>query len=164
VRRSRRRRRTVSAYRDGETVVVLIPDRLTRAEESEWVETMLERLDRRESRRRPTDDTLTTLATRLSSQYLDGRAEPSSVRWVDNQHFRWGSCTIDDRSIRLSKRLQGMPHWVIEYVLLHELAHLLVPGHGPDFWAVLQRFPRTEQARGYLEGYSDAAGSPPPDP
>jgi predicted metal-dependent hydrolase len=164
VRRSRRRRRTVSAYRDGETVVVLIPDRLTRAEESEWVETMLERLARRETRRRPSDDTLATQASRLSAQYLDGRAEPSSVRWVDNQQARWGSCTIDDRSIRLSDRLQGMPPWVIEYVLLHELAHLLVPGHGPDFWALLQRYPRTEQARGYLEGYSDATGSPATEP
>ena len=44
VRRSRRRRRTVSAYRDGERVVVLIPDRFSRAEETEWVERMLARL------------------------------------------------------------------------------------------------------------------------
>ena len=72
----------------------------------------------------------------LSRRYLDDRAEPSSVRWVDNQQQRWGSCTIDDGSIRLSHRLQGMPAWVIDYVLLHELAHLLVPGHGPEFWAL----------------------------
>jgi len=150
----------VSAYQDGETVVVLIPARFTRAEESQWVETMLERLDRRESRRRPSDDTLAAQAAQLSSRYLDGRAEPSSVRWVGNQQSRWGSCTVDDQSIRLSDRLRGMPPWVIEYVLLHELTHLLVPGHGPDFWALLERYPRTERARGYLEGYTHAAGLP----
>jgi predicted metal-dependent hydrolase len=148
----------VSAYRDGDTVVVLIPARFTRAQESEWVETMLDRLERREQRRRPSDSALMRKARQLSSRYLGGQAEPDSVRWVDNQHARWGSCTVDDGSIRLSTRLQGMPEWVIDYVLLHELAHLLVPGHDADFWALLARYPRTERARGYLEGVSDAAG------
>jgi predicted metal-dependent hydrolase len=160
VRRSRQRRRTVSAYRDGDSVVVLIPARFTRAQESEWVETMLERLEKRENRRRPNDQALTIRAGELARRYLDGQVEPSSVRWVDNQQQRWGSCTIDDGSIRLSDRLQGMPAWVIDYVLLHELAHLLVPGHGPDFWALLEPYPRTERARGYLEGVSEAAGLP----
>jgi hypothetical protein len=53
-----------------------------------------------------------------------------------------------------------MPEYVIDYVLLHELAHLLVPDHGPRFWALLQTFPRTERARGYLEGVVAAARLP----
>jgi predicted metal-dependent hydrolase len=65
---------------------------------------------------------------------------------------------VSDGTIRLSERLQGMPSWVIDYVLVHELAHLLVPGHGPDFWQWVKRYPRTERARGYLEGVSAAAG------
>jgi len=150
----------VSAYRDGDTVVVLIPARFTKREEAEWVETMLGRLDRRESRRRPSDDLLVARAQELSRRFLDGKAVPDSVRWVENQQARWGSCTIDDGSIRLSHRLQGMPEWVIDYVLLHELTHLLEPGHGPDFWALVDRYPRTERARGYLEGVSEAAGLP----
>lgn len=158
VRRSRKRRRTVSAYRDGDTVVVLVPARFTRAEEQEWVDEMVQRLQRREQRRRPGDATLEARARQLSNRWLDGRADASSVRWVDNQQSRWGSCTIEDRTIRLSRRLQGMPPWVLDYVLLHELAHLLVPGHDADFWALVDRYPRTERARGYLEGVSDAAG------
>jgi len=160
VRRSARRRRTVSAYRDGSRVVVLVPARMSRAEEREWVAVMLQRLDRQESRRRPSDEALLQRATDLSRRHLEGRATPASVRWVDNQHTRWGSCTVSDRTIRLSKRLQGMPSWVIDYVLVHELAHLLVPGHGPDFWQWVDRYPRTERARGYLEGVSAAAGLP----
>jgi len=160
VRRSRNRRRTVSAYRDGDTVVVLIPARFTKREEAEWVETMLDRLDRRERRRRPSDDLLIRRAQELSRRYLDDKAVPESVRWVENQQARWGSCTIDDGSIRLSHRLQGMPEWVIDYVLLHELAHLIEPGHGPEFWALVDRYPRTERARGFLEGVSEAAGLP----
>ena len=158
VRRSARRRRTVSAYRDGERTVVLIPARMSRAEEREWVGVMLERLARQDARLRPSDAQLLARARELSRQWLGGLARPKSVRWVTNQGGRWGSCTPVDASIRLSTRLQGMPSWVVDYVLVHELAHLLVPGHGPAFWAEVERFPRTERARGYLEGVSATAG------
>lgn len=158
VRRSRRRRRTVAAYRDGDRVIVLLPARMTRAEEAQWVSTMLERLDKQERRRKPTDGSLQRRARELSRRHLDGLAEPASVRWVDNQNRRWGSCTPADRSIRLSERLQGMPSWVIDYVLVHELAHLIEPGHDKRFWALVDRYPRTERARGYLEGVAAAAG------
>jgi len=157
VRRSTRRRRTVSAYRDGERTVVLIPARMSRAEERRWVSVMLERLARQDARLRPSDDELMARAQDLSRRHLDGRARPASVRWVTNQGSRWGSCTPADRTIRLSTRLQGMPSWVVDYVLVHELAHLLEAGHGPGFWALVDRYPRTERARGYLEGVSATA-------
>jgi predicted metal-dependent hydrolase len=70
---------------------------------------------------------------------------------------RWGSCTPSERTIRLSRRLSGMPEYVVDYVLLHELAHLLVPGHGRPFWAELAGYPHLERARGYLEGVAAAA-------
>jgi predicted metal-dependent hydrolase len=160
VRRSQRRRRTVSAYRDGERVVVLIPAQFSRAEEREWVDRMLERLDAREQRSRRTDRALQARAARLAVRYLaeyGAAAHPGSVRWVTNQNGRWGSCTPVDRTIRISHRVQEMPEWVIDYVLLHELAHLVVPSHSADFWDLVARYPRTERARGYLEGVSAAA-------
>ncbi|WP_433529781.1 M48 metallopeptidase family protein [Micromonospora sp. CA-263727] len=155
VRRSQRRRRTVSAYRDGERVVVLIPDQFSRAEESEWVDRMLARLAAREGRLVRSDEELLARSGRLIKLYLaeyGDQALPASVRWVDNQNGRWGSCTPADRSIRLSHRIQDMPDWVIDYVLLHELAHLIVPSHNAAFWALVGRYPKTERARGYLEG------------
>jgi predicted metal-dependent hydrolase len=161
VRRSQRRRRTVSAYRDGERVVVLIPDRFSRAEETEWVERMLARLAAREERIQRTDDELLARARRLTGRYLADHAErvvPASVRWVTNQNGRWGSCTPDDGTIRISHRLQEMPDWVIDYVLLHELAHLVVPSHSARFWELVNRFGKAERARGYLEGISAATG------
>lgn len=160
IRRSARRRRTVSAYRDGDRVVILMPARLSRAEEREWVETMLARLAAQERRRRPTSGRLQARARQLSERYLDGRAVPATVRWVDNQASRWGSCTPADRSIRLSTRLQGMPGWVVDYVLVHELVHLIEPGHTPRFWSLVGRYSRTERARGYLEGVATAAQLP----
>jgi predicted metal-dependent hydrolase len=157
VRRSPRRRRTVSAYREGDRIVVLIPARMSRAQEAEWVETMVARVEKAEARRRPGDDDLMRRATALSRAWLDGRAEPLSVRWVDNQRSRWGSCTPADRTIRLSRRLQDMPAWVIDYVLVHELVHLLEAGHNPRFWALVAGYPRAEQAKAWLDGYSAGA-------
>ena len=161
VRRSQRRRRTVSAYRDGERVVVLIPDRFSRAEETEWVARMLARLAAREERIRRTDNELLTRARRLINRYLADHADdcvPASVRWVTNQNGRWGSCTPDDGTIRISHRIQEMPDWVVDYVLLHELAHLVVPSHNARFWDLVGRYPKAERARGYLEGISAATG------
>ncbi|EFL34718.1 metal-dependent hydrolase [Streptomyces viridochromogenes DSM 40736] len=152
VRRSSRRRRTVSAYREGDRTVVLIPARMSEAEEQRWVNVMLDKLAAQESKRSLGDTELAARARQLSDQYFAGRARPASVRWVTNQNTRWGSCTPSEGSIRLSHRLQGMPEYVVDYVLLHELAHLLVPGHGPRFWELLKAYPRTERARGYLEG------------
>ena len=157
VRRSRKRRRTVAAYREDDKVVVLVPARFSRAEEKEWVATMVARLERSEKRRRPSDAGLRRRAAELSGRYLDGLAEPLQVRWVANQNSRWGSCTPSDRSIRLSTRLQGMPAWVIDYVLVHELAHLLESGHTPTFWGWVDRYPKAERAKGFLEGVAAAS-------
>jgi predicted metal-dependent hydrolase len=159
VRRSTRRRRSVSAYRDGARIVVLIPARFSRAEEQHWVATMVARLSSPARAGRPTvtDAGLARRAAELSRRYLDGAAVPASVRWVATMRTRWASCTPQTRTIRMSRRLQELPTWVQDYVLVHELAHLLVPGHGPGFWALVQRYPRSERARGYLDGVSAAA-------
>jgi predicted metal-dependent hydrolase len=159
VRRSERRRRTVSAYRDGERVVVLIPNQFSRAEESEWVDKMLARLAARDQRSQRSDDELVARARYLAARYLPefgSIAIPSSIRWVSNQNGRWGSCTPSDRSIRISDKVKDVPGWVADYVVLHELAHLVVPGHNARFWELVGRYARTERARGYLEGVAAA--------
>jgi predicted metal-dependent hydrolase len=154
VRRSRRRTRTVSAYRQDGKVIVLIPARFTRAEEAEWVETMVARLEGQRRRGR-TDADLERRAMRLARAH--GLPEPATVRWVTNQNSRWGSCTPADGSVRLSHRLQSMPAWVVDYVLVHELAHLVEPSHDARFWSLVDDYPRAERAKGYLEGVAAAA-------
>jgi predicted metal-dependent hydrolase len=156
VRRSRRRVRTVNAYRDGERTVVSIPARFSAAEEAEWVARMLARLAAKERRRRPSDDELMARAQDLSERYLGGRARPDSVSWVGNQGRRWGSCSIDQRTIRISSRVRGLPSWVIDYVILHELVHLLHPNHTAAFWETLAVYPRADRARGFLDGVAFA--------
>ncbi|MFS0717203.1 M48 family metallopeptidase [Arthrobacter sp. 1P04PC] len=164
VRRSARRRRTVAAFWENGTAVVAIPAHFSGAQEREWVERMLAKLRAQGSRgqkgngrRRPgSDAALASRAAELSSTYLGGRAEPVSVRWVTNQNSRWGSATPSEGTIRLSHKLQQMPQWVIDYVLLHELAHLLVAAHNAAFWRLLSAYPETERAKAFLEGVSFA--------
>lgn len=162
VRRSARRRRTISAYREGEKIVILMPARTSKSDELRLVDEMVERVTQRETRARRRgprsgDRALTQRAEELSRLYLDGRARPISVRWVANMGQRWGSCTTSEGTIRLSHRLQLLPGWVIDYVVVHELAHLLVPGHDENFWAWVNRYPKTERARGFLEGLATAS-------
>lgn len=158
IRRSTRRRRTVSAYRDGDRSIVLVPAGLPVAEEERLVARLLARLDAREVRRSaPGDDELLRRARDLSRRYLGGRPRPATVRWSTVQQHRWGSCTPSDRSIRISTRLHGMPPWVLDYVLIHELAHLLEANHSARFWAEVGRYPMAERARGFLEGHVHAA-------
>jgi predicted metal-dependent hydrolase len=157
--RSSRRRRTIAAHREGEKIIVAVPARISRAEEARWVALMVQRVLAGERKLRPSDEELLERAHQLSQRYLGGRAVPDSVRWVDNMVSRWGSCTPLDGTIRLSRRLSGMPEYVVDYVLLHELTHLLVPGHGPKFWAELAGYPKLERAKGFLEGVSAAAAT-----
>jgi predicted metal-dependent hydrolase len=138
--------------------VVLVPAGLPRAQEQSLVDEMVARLARREARTQTGDVELTRRAAVLSERFLEGRARPSSVRWVTNQNTRWGSCTPAEGTIRLSHKLRQMPTWVVDYVLVHELAHLLVAGHGPRFWQLVEAYPRTERARGFLEGVALTAG------
>jgi predicted metal-dependent hydrolase len=159
VRRSARRRRTVTAYRESGRTVVLIPAAFTPAEERRWVAQMVAKLQTREERRRRSlggDEELMSRARALSAEHLGGVPQPASVRWVDNQQRRWGSCTPADGSIRLSSRLRSMPEYVVDYVLVHELAHLVEARHDARFWALVAGYPRAERARGFLEGVESA--------
>lgn len=163
VRRSSRRRRTVTAYREGQKVVVLVPASMSRADERRHVDALVARLLAREARRQaPTgDEALVVRARELVQRYLAPRLgsspTPTRVTWVDNQRRRWGSCTPAEGTIRLSDRLRPMPVWVRDYVLLHELVHLVEANHTPRFHALVDAYPDADRARGYLEGYADAA-------
>lgn len=166
VRRSARRKRTVTAYRDQDTIVVLIPQRMSKRDERLFVEDMVAKVLAREARTRPPrgDAELRQRALDLSRRHLapqlDHTPTPTDVVWVTNQNQRWGSCTPSTRVIRLSHRLQAMPSWVSDYVLLHELAHLVESAHSARFWQLVDVYPESERAKGFLEGYLAGQGAP----
>ena len=143
--RSPRRRKTVEASVVDGRIRLLIPARMSAKEERHWIEVMRRRLQKQ--LRPPTVD-LPARAAELAGRY--DLPTPTSIRWVDNQEQRWGSCTPADGSIRISSRLDGFPRWVVDAVIVHELAHLAVPNHSPAFHALADRYPRMERAAGYL--------------
>jgi predicted metal-dependent hydrolase len=153
--RSARRRRTAAAREVDGAIEVRVPAGLPAADETRLVDNLVQRITRR---RAGADVDLVARAARLAHRYA--LPKPARVDWVDNQSARWGSCTPAHGTIRISRRLSAYPGWVLDYVLVHELAHLAVHGHGPDFWRLVERYPRTERARGFLiaKGLEDDGG------
>ena len=158
VRRSRRRKKTISAELVGRSLVVSIPHQLSRAEEHEWVSRMASRIaSRRRRDRLNSEGGLARRAAELADAYLGG-VRPISISWVPTQKTRWGSCSVSDGDIRLSQAVADYPPWVRDYVIVHELAHLVVPDHSERFWTLVNRYPLTERARGFLIAKGDEEG------
>ena len=143
--RSKRRRKTVSAQLDGDVVRVSMPAWMSKADEERYVLELVARLERRAQRDR-TD--IQARADALARRYDLPRA--SSVTWVPNRRSQWATCDTASREIHVIERVADFPAWVLDYVLVHELAHLVEPNHSARFWALVNRFPRAERARGFL--------------
>lgn len=148
--RSAQRRKTVSARLENGVLVIRAPEAIRDEELAPIIEGLKKRMHRRTRTITATDEALEKRARELNKKYFDDRLKWQSVRYVGNQNSRFGSCTPEDGTIRLSDRLASMPVWVRDYVLVHELAHLIEPNHGPQFWRLVNRYPLTERARGYL--------------
>lgn len=163
IRPSSRRRKTATAFYETGRIVVLVPARLSASQQQELADRLVGKLLRRAPRSAASDDALGVRAASLGDRYLDG-VRPRSVRWSPNQHRRWGSCTPSTGEIRISSRLQIVPEWVLDSVLVHELAHLLEASHSPRFRELAARYPRLGEADAYLLGYSlgMSAGPVPP--
>jgi len=156
--RSRRRRRTVQATIVDGTVRVQAPAAMTDAEVDAYVAELVERLERRY---RADGVDLDERAARLARRFRLPR--PDSVVWAE-QRSQWGSCTPETGAIRISTRLAAWPPWVLDYVLVHELAHLVEANHSSAFHELVDRYPLAERARGFLMAMSFGAdgGAPAP--
>jgi predicted metal-dependent hydrolase len=151
--RSSRRRKTVQARLVDGTLRLAIPAAMSRAEEHHWVAVMHERIERKRS---TTAVDLERRAATLARRH--DLPEPVEIVWSERQRSLWGSCSVASGRIRISARLAEYPRWVLDYVIVHELAHLVEATHGPVFWALVDRYPLAERARGYLIAKGEAAG------
>ena len=155
--RSNKRKKTISATYQNGVLVLRVPRGMTRREELEWVHKMHERLESRSNRRLRENPALKARAEELNRRYFNGELV-YDIAWTQHQKSRWGSCSPLTREVRISHELAHMPTFVLDYVIVHELAHLLVPDHSADFWKLVERYPKTERARGFLHGYAAARG------
>ncbi len=153
VNRSARRHKSVTArlVDGGEVIEVLAPAAMSDAELAPVIEKLRGRILRRRDAADTADDLgLARRANELNREYFAGKLRWSEIRYVTNQQHRYGSCTPSTGRIRVSHRLATMPAWVRDYVIVHELAHLVEANHGPRFWKLVARYPKSERARGYL--------------
>jgi predicted metal-dependent hydrolase len=151
--RSRRRKKTIQTkYGDGHLWIYL-PAGMSPGAEQKWIDRMMERHERWKQKHttKKSDDWLMQRARELNKKYFDSYLE-FSITFVTNQNYRFGSCTSMDRTIRISHRVRTMPLWVQDYIILHELTHLIYPDHSKKFWDKVNQYKYAERAKGYLIG------------
>jgi len=146
---SRKRRRTVSARLRSGVLELLVPATMPHSEREHWAEVMSRRLERRAERSRPSDERLQQRASKLNTRHFAGALRWTSIGFAEMERL-WGSCTFTDGAIRIARRAASLPDWVLDYLLVHELAHLVHSDHGPEFHELENRYPLTERAKGYL--------------
>jgi hypothetical protein len=154
--RSTRRKKNVSAYRQGGRIVVSIPARMSKTDERAMVPEMVAKIRAQEAAATMSEEGLSIRIDELLGELApEIIVRPSSVNWRGMRE-RWGSCTGIDGSIRVSDRLKGAPQYALDYVLFHEGIHLQFFDHGSEFKELLARFPEEELAEAYLSGYEAA--------
>ena len=154
--RSKRRKRNLSAYRQGGRIVISIPASMSKADERAMVPEMIAKIRSQEAAKTPTESVFAERIDQLLSEWApEITARPASVA-SRAMRERWGSCTSVDRTIRISDRLQLAPDYALDYVLFHEAIHLAHSDHGEEFSQILARFPDGELASAYLDGYEAA--------
>lgn len=139
---------------------LLVPDWMPRAERERWAEEMRRRLANRMDRARPSDERLATRARSLNERHFGGRLRWTSIGFADMSHL-WGSCTFTTGAIRIANRASSLPDWVVDYLVVHEMAHLEHSDHGAAFHELENRYPLTERARGYLMAIDQGAAKAP---
>jgi hypothetical protein len=148
--RSKRRRKTVQARERGGVLEILAPDHMSDKKLQPIIRDFTARFDRRKALSRLDHQALEKRANLLNREYFQNLLQWESIRWVTNQNRRHGSCNTNRGAIRISHRIAEMPRFVQDYVIVHELAHLMEPNHGQRFWDLVYQYPKTERARGYL--------------
>jgi predicted metal-dependent hydrolase len=141
---STRRRSSVHASVVDGVIKVRAPAGIDPDELDRHVTELVARLERKH---RAAGVDLEARAAQLARRYR--LPQPSAVTWAE-QRSRWGSCSPWKGHIRISTRLAAWPPWVLDYVLVHELAHLVHPDHSPAFHALVARYPLAERAEGFL--------------
>jgi len=159
--RSSKRKKTISARIAGETLLVYLPLGMRREDEDRWVLRMKEKIEAKKLKKQlDFDNYLQKRFAEFNKKYFDGKVSAKSIKFVTNQNKVSGSCTPAKGCIRISHRLASMPKWVLDYVIMHEMAHLLHPNHSKVFWSKVNEYKYAERARGFLmcKGMKEDAG------
>lgn len=160
------KRNSSGVIKDGE-IVLYISSRLSRAEQRRHIDILSGRLQPRLDQVRAAvepppglspspvndDEALTAWAEEINRRFYGFTMGQVRFR---KQESRWGSCSGRTRNIQISHRLRGGPHELLEYVLIHEIAHLGELNHSSRFWALVARAcPDWKERRALLRHYEE---------
>ena len=149
--------KNVNARLRGSTLSVSAPLKMPQATLDGIVIDLAQKLVRRvHAQRVNQEEDALALARRGAARFTPWVPQPldvQAVRLVASQQACWGSYSLATRTIRLNAVLRRMPRWVMEAVVVHELAHIVHPNHSPAFWELARRvYPETDRARAFLAG------------
>lgn len=151
VKRSAARKKTIQARLKDGVMEILAPVNVSEKRLNEAIENFKRRFEKREKEKTLNrESNLTQRAQRLNQEYFGGKLDFKYIKYSVNQSRGFGICYPRSRTIHINARLKEMPQWVEDYVIVHELAHLIYPNHSKDFWKLVRQYPKTERASGYL--------------
>ena len=154
--RSPKRKKTVSARLNNGVLAVYAPSGIPDKELQPIIARFKERLLRKNLKKElDRKQDLKEIAEKLNKIYFGGRLQITAIEYSTNQNSRFGCCNLKTGRILISHRLAAMPAWVRDYVIVHELAHLIVPNHSQSFHDLTVKYKLEERAIGYLmaKGY-----------
>jgi hypothetical protein len=149
--RSRKRRRTISARLVKDILIIRAPENIPESRLQKAITELKARIERKQLKEELNSrENLGQRAKEINLQYFENKLRINSIEYVTDQNSKFGCCNYRAGRIRISHRISVMPQWVRDYVIIHELAHLVVPDHSQAFWDVVNRYKLAERARGYL--------------
>ena len=153
--RSQRRKKSSSARIVTGVIEVRIPAWMNSKQEAEAVAALTVRIEKKHA---ISEASIDLMARARSLAHVYKLPIPNEIKWVTNQNTMWGSCSFNDGIVRISSRLVNVPGWVLDYVILHELTHLVESNHGPEFHRLMKRYPKAERAEGFLDAMAHGFG------
>ncbi len=162
--RSKKRKRTISARLINGVMVVQVPVSISETQLQPIITSLRLRIENKRLKEElNSKKELQDIFLKLNRDYFAGKLAVGQIGYVTDQVSKFGCCNCRSGEIRISHRVSAMPKWVKEYVVMHEMAHLVEANHGTDFWVLVNRFPYTERARGYLTAVGwESPDVPPP--
>ncbi|MFH1644912.1 MAG: M48 family metallopeptidase [Candidatus Omnitrophota bacterium] len=149
--RSRRRKKTMSARLEQNAMVVYSPCHISDKELSSAIERFKRLFAKRAMKKKLSEaEELDDIFKRLNREFFNGKLKAEAIKYSPNQNRIYGCCDFRKKKIRVSYRIAKMPKWVKEYVIIHEMAHLVEPNHSKRFWAIVNQYKFAERARGFL--------------
>lgn len=148
---TKRRNRTASARMVGNVLHVRVPASMPEANVQEIVKNFKRRFEKRQRKMELSmKEDLKAISDKLNKKHFGGIVDVAHIEYTTEQSRIFGSCDTKTRTIRISHRVAEMPRWVRDYVIVHEMAHILERNHNRNFWELVNRYKLAERARGFL--------------